>query len=162
MEEKSGFEIIPLTPITFAKMMTDHELVLVDFWGNGCPPCVSEGKEIEENGQQIIDAYPNIQLCKMNVDADDGISDDMDIHYIPNIVIMYKGKLAKMETGFKTVQEINAFIKDVMELIDTPKSSNLKGLIDLKDFVTHKKHTKKSSRKATKKSSKKSSKSNEE
>ena len=158
MDDKPEVNVLQLTPATFTKVITEYALVLVDFWAEWCPPCVREGEELEIHGTEIVEAFPSIKICKMNVDIDEGISENLGINYIPNMVVFYRDQLAKMEPGLKSVNVIIDFIKDVITLIDNPSQSNMKGLIEIKNFVIHQKSTKKTTKKTSKKSTKKTSK----
>jgi len=127
--EKKKIEPLALTPDTIVDIINKNELVLIDFWAEWCPPCLMQGEEIEKNGNQIVEKYPTLKLCKMNVDTDKGISNNLNIEYIPEIVIFYKGHIGIMQSGVRPIEEILKFIGEFLthtescpdEVVDVPK-----------------------------------------
>ena len=99
-------------------MITENELVVVDFNATWCPPCRGQEKEFGKNGKNLFVEYPNLKLCSMNVDKDGGISDKLGIKYVPTILIYYKGIYQRLDSHGYPVDKILEFIKKFIEETD--------------------------------------------
>ncbi len=103
--------IIDLTPDKYQTMITENELIVIDFNATWCPPCRTQEKEFTINGKELFVKFPNLKLCSMNVDEDKGISDKLGIQYVPNMFIYYKGVYTALEPhGY--------YVKDLIPLIE--------------------------------------------
>lgn len=115
-KDKTEFTVVTLE--TIVKNIEENDLVLLDFFADWCPPCKSQGELLESDGYQINNEFPNIKFCKMNTEDDNGLSNYLEINYIPNIFIFYKKNIGRMHHGFRDIDEIIAFIKEFTSVID--------------------------------------------
>ena len=75
--------IIELTEETFdAEVLQDKKFVIVDFWASWCTPCRMLAPILEE----IADEYPNIKVCKLNVDDAPNIAERYGIMSLPALL----------------------------------------------------------------------------
>ena len=77
---------------------------LVDFYADWCGPCKMLGVELEK----LEDA----NILKVNTDQFSDLALSYGVMSIPAIFLLKDGEVVKNSVGFKTLEELNEFIKD--------------------------------------------------
>ena len=80
--------------------------VLVDFWAQWCGPCQNMGPIVEE----IADEYPDIRVCKLDIDSAMDIAREYRVMSIPTFLIFENGEVVKRTVGEQTKQELLTFV----------------------------------------------------
>lgn len=111
-------KIMELTPDQFFDYAKAEKMMLIDFWGNGCAPCMFQGELLENEQDKLLKEFPNLLITRMDVYRDEGISDELKIRTIPTIVIVYKLRYGIMESKVQSIENISRFIKEFMEDTD--------------------------------------------
>ena len=78
------------------KFQTKKGIVLVDFWAAWCGPC----KMIAPILEQVSQEMPEIEIAKVDVDQNQGISMQYGIQSIPTLMIFKDGQLVDKKVGF--------------------------------------------------------------
>ena len=100
---------ITLTKENFREETTDTDLpVLVDFWATWCGPC----RMIAPNVAQIAEEHTaDLVVGKVNVDEEAELAEEFGIRSIPTLILFRNGKPAAQSIGYKTTEQLEAFLK---------------------------------------------------
>ena len=69
--------------------------VLVDFWAAWCGPCRMIAPSVEE----IAEEYPDIKVCKVNVDEQPELARRFQVMSIPMLIVMKDGEVVQKSIG---------------------------------------------------------------
>ncbi len=81
--------------------------VLLDFFASWCGPCKSISPIIDEISQE----YPEIKVCKVNIDEEKEITSKFDIMSVPTLLVIKDGKVVKQSVGLKPKNQIIEMLK---------------------------------------------------
>lgn len=87
---------VEVTDATFAKLIQDHPLVVIDCWAPWCAPCHMIAPVIEEMAR---DYAGRILFGKLNVDENRRVAAQYRIMGIPTLLVFKKGELADQIIG---------------------------------------------------------------
>ena len=65
-----------------------HDIVLVDFYSQGCKPCRKLSPILDEMAKD----YPEVKFIKIDVNAEEGIHTKYNIRYVPTVIIYEHGE----------------------------------------------------------------------
>lgn len=106
--------VVEVDIIQLEQLITQHEIVVADFWANWCAPCLAFAPVFSE----VALTEPNIHFVKMNVgEASAEVMETLGIQSIPHIMIFKNGVVVYSESGTipKTV------LQDLVEQAKTLK-----------------------------------------
>ena len=95
----------------FLNLITDGKTVLVDYWAPWCGYCRRIGPVFDKVADQYSDV---LEVVKINVDEDGGLSDEMGIEIIPTLVLFKDGKAVASVTNPPSKAAIDSFIAQNM------------------------------------------------
>lgn len=97
-------EIKQVTDATFEEMVLKNERpVVVDFWAAWCGPCKMVAPEMEK----IAAKYDGlVDVVKVDVDANPGLSRAFNIMSIPTIAFFQPGKQPMGVIGFRPMEQL--------------------------------------------------------
>jgi thioredoxin 1 len=92
------------TDETFEKLVLESERpVVVDFWATWCGPCKMVAPELEK----LAEKYEGvIDIVKVDVDANPGISQAFGIQSIPTIAFFKPGEQPRGVLGFMPMAQL--------------------------------------------------------
>ena len=89
---------------TFDQEVKQSQLpVLVDFWGEGCPPCNMIAPIIEELDQEYEE---KVKVVKVNVGEAPEIATAMNITGVPTLALFESGAEVSRHAGFIPKEQI--------------------------------------------------------
>jgi thioredoxin 1 len=102
---------IQITDQTFEDTIRKYPVVVVDFWGQWCPPCHIIAPIIEELAN---DYSGKVVFSKLNVDKNQVIAAKYGIMAIPTLLIFKNGELVDQVTGALPRQHLEQRIKNIL------------------------------------------------
>ena len=97
------------TNTSFAELIRDDKLVIVDFWAVWCGPCRMLSPLLDEVEEEMAD---KIKVVKVNVDDADEIAMQFRIRSIPTLIFFKDGQIVDKSVGALPksllVEKINA------------------------------------------------------
>lgn len=76
--------------------------VLVDFWANGCGPCVQLVPVLEQLAQEVGN---KAKICKMDAVANIKISSSYGVRSVPNLLFFKNGEVKEQVIGANITKE---------------------------------------------------------
>ena len=97
-------EIKHATDATFEELVLKNEKpVVVDFWAAWCGPCRMVAPELE----RLAEKYDgSVEVVKVDVDANPGLSRSFNIMSIPTIAFFAPGKQPMGVVGFRPAEQL--------------------------------------------------------
>lgn len=100
--------IINLTKDSYHnEVMKTEKVVVIDFWATLCGPCKMMAPVVEE----VAKDYPDVKVCKVNVDEEPELSNAFKIVSIPTIVVIKNGEIIDSVVGYRPKEDIEKIIK---------------------------------------------------
>ncbi len=97
----------------------NNEIVVIDFWSEGCPPCRKVSPIIDE----IAEEYQSIEVLKVNINSEKGLHKKYKITHVPTVIIFYKGEEFARIVGY---HEKGEYTKHIDALINSDESIMMK------------------------------------
>ena len=104
---------INLTDETFESAITDHDIVLVDFWAAWCGPCRMVAPILEKLAGEFAG---QIKIAKVDVDANPGLSQAFRIQSIPNLMIVKQRTMIFNQPGALPEAALRDLIQQAIKL----------------------------------------------
>ncbi len=105
---------IDLQTATFEQTVTEHEIVLVDFWASWCGPCRQFAPVYEQASEQ----HPEIVFGKVDTEAERELAAAARITSIPTLMAFKDGSLVFAQPGALPAASLEQVIAQV-EALDT-------------------------------------------
>ena len=96
--------IITLTQENFAQeVLKSSTPVLVDFWGEWCPPCKALSPILDE----LADEYQGrVKIGKVNIDNQQALATEYGIRAVPTMLLFHQGQVADQIIGLKSKRDL--------------------------------------------------------
>jgi thioredoxin 1 len=104
--------IVNLTAENFEKTLTDHEMVIIDFWASWCGPCKTFGPIFEAESEN----HPDVVFAKINTEEQQELAGALNIRSIPTTMIFRQNILLFNQAGVLPAAGISEVISKAKEL----------------------------------------------
>lgn len=84
-----------ITADNFESYITEHEMVIIDFWANWCAPC----KNFFPVFSKVSESYPNITFAKIDIEQEQDLAQAFEIRSVPHLMVFKKGIVIYSESG---------------------------------------------------------------
>ena len=101
-----------LTAADFESTVTEHEIVLVDFWASWCGPCRMFAPVYEKASA----AHPDIVFGKVDTEAEQALAGAAQITSIPTLMAFKDGVLVFSQPGALPAAALEELIASVRAL----------------------------------------------
>jgi len=107
----SANNIINLNKENFAsEVLKSQTPVLVDFWGEWCPPCRALAPILDE----LADEYDGrVKIAKVNTEQEQELAVEYGIRAIPTLLLFHQGQVADQLIGLKSKRDLKASLDRV-------------------------------------------------
>jgi len=97
-DAKDSVKLIKLTDKNF-KAYIKQGVTLVDFWAEWCQPCKLQGPVVSQLADEL--SANGVKVCKLDVEKNQKISQELNVKSIPTIIIFKNGKPIEQFVGLK-------------------------------------------------------------
>lgn len=90
---------------------SERQAVLVDFWADWCPPCIS----LDPVLKKLVSEYAGqLLLAKVEVDAGENmkLAGRYQLRGFPTVILFYDGLERDRFSGFKSAEQIRTFLAE--------------------------------------------------
>ena len=100
----AGQNIVNLTEQNFSQeVLKSTTPVLVDFWGQYCPPCRALAPILDE----LADEYDGrVKIAKVNTDDQMALAAQYGIHSVPTLLLFKEGQVVDQVVGLRSKRDL--------------------------------------------------------
>jgi thioredoxin len=102
----------PLTAENFEQVITENEIVLVDFWAAWCGPC----RQFAPIYESASEAHPDVYFGSVDTEAEQGLAAAAQITSIPTLMAFKQGTLVFSQPGALPAEALEQVIAAVQGL----------------------------------------------
>lgn len=103
---------VELRKDNFEQIVTENELVLIDYWASWCGPCKSFAPVFEAASEK----YPDIVFAKVNTEEQQELAGHFQIRSIPTLMIFREKIIIFSQPGMIPSQALDELIDRAREL----------------------------------------------
>ena len=98
-----------LTGATFDQAISDHRIVLVDFWATWCGPCKAMAPDLELIAKETPD---DVLIAKVDVDAQPELAERFRVQSMPTIMTFRDGVQHRSYVGAVPAAGLRAALQE--------------------------------------------------
>lgn len=91
----------------FKDLVSNNEVVFVDFFANWCGPC----KMLAPIVEQLADKHPEVKVVKIDVDQEQSLAMEYQVQSIPTLITFKNGQPVARQLGFMPLEALEDMIK---------------------------------------------------
>lgn len=101
-----------VTAAEFNDLISNNEIVIIDFWASWCGPCRSFAPTYEK----VSEKYPDIVFAKVNTEEEEELSNHFQIRSIPTLMIFREQVVLFAQPGMLSEGQLEEIIGKVREV----------------------------------------------
>ncbi len=101
--------ILTLDESNFEETLSEHNLLLLDFWAPWCGPCKQLNPLLEEIAS---DHKGSLTIAKVNVDDSPSLAQKYGVRGIPTLLLIHQGSVAATHVGLPSKEQIEDMISE--------------------------------------------------
>ncbi|MEF8793555.1 thioredoxin [Thiohalorhabdus sp.] len=101
-----------LTKENFENVITNNDIVFVDFWASWCQPCKTFAPVYEE----VSEEYPDIVFGKVDTENEQELAGHFGIRSIPTLMLFREQVIIFQESGVLPREGLESIIQQAREL----------------------------------------------
>ena len=91
----------------FQELLSQNEVVFVDFFATWCGPCKMLAPIIE----QLADKHPEVKVVKIDVDQETSLAMQYQVQSIPTLITFKNGQPTQRQLGFMPLEALENMLK---------------------------------------------------
>jgi len=91
----------------FNDLISNNEVVFVDFYATWCGPCKMLAPSIEK----LAEEHPEVKVVKVDVDQEPTLAMQFGVQSIPTLITFKKGQPISRKMGFMPYESLESMIK---------------------------------------------------
>lgn len=91
----------------FQELLSQNEVVFVDFFATWCGPCKMLAPIIEE----LADKHPEVKVVKIDVDQEPSLAMQYQVQSIPTLITFKNGQPTQRQLGFMPLEALENMLK---------------------------------------------------
>ena len=99
---------VTATEKNFETLVTDSDILVVDFWAEWCGPCKMIAPALEEISSELAD---KVTVAKVNIDDNPKTPAAYGVRGIPTLMLFKDGQVAAMKIGALPKGDLKAWIE---------------------------------------------------
>lgn len=103
---------VELTKENFEEVITNNDMVVVDYWADWCGPCKSFGPIFEK----VSEDFPNAVFAKVDTQSEQEIASFFQIRSIPTLMIFREKVMVFSQPGALPEGALREIVKKVEDL----------------------------------------------